>query len=256
MKAPPVPSDEPVQLAIALPAGQVALALSGHRRGDPCAADAVVLDERADGGMRDGLIEAIGQLLAGSGVERRDLEALVFEAGPGGFSRVRAACAVAQGIGYGLDIPVAAFDSQLLIALCAHGDPGGAEPARVVVVRDARMGEVFVSAFEVRESAWRELCPSVACPFAAVEGWLDALPPWTGNTFLTGDAIEKVATDARAGMRVLPDAPDPVGQALVLSAYARRHGRWSDAIDARPHYLRDKVALDIHEQAALRASRA
>ncbi|MEZ5660213.1 MAG: tRNA (adenosine(37)-N6)-threonylcarbamoyltransferase complex dimerization subunit type 1 TsaB [Burkholderiaceae bacterium] len=244
-----------LRLAIGLPDGLAAVALCGHRQDDPVAADAVVVDDRSDAGMRDGLIAAIGDLLARCGVARGDLSAVAFEAGPGGFSRIRAACAVAQGLGYGLDIPVGAFDSQLLRAMCARASSLIAGPARVLVARDARMGEAYVSAFEHRDGVWSTILEPAVCALEALPAWAAALPGTELPVLVAGDLRQRLLGAAHPDWREAPE-PDPVDLVLTLVRAAPQAARWGDAISAAPTYMREKVALDITEQAALRAARS
>jgi tRNA threonylcarbamoyladenosine biosynthesis protein TsaB len=61
-----------------------------------------------------------------------------------------------------------------------------------------------------------------------------------------------LAAASRPAGAVQPDA----GTLVTLAALGLRTGRAVDAADAAPTYLRDKVALDVGEQAALRAARA
>src|SRR5690554_6449382 len=46
------------------------------------------------------------KLLDKTGLSRRDLDAVVFGQGPGGFTGLRVACGVAQGMAYALGVPV------------------------------------------------------------------------------------------------------------------------------------------------------
>jgi tRNA threonylcarbamoyladenosine biosynthesis protein TsaB len=124
------------------------------------------------------------------------------------------------------------------------------------------MGEVCVAAFPARalsDGLWPEpaLGPLLAAPEAARAAFtaLGATAP-----VLAGDGFDAypllregaLAAASRPARAVQPDA----GTLATLAALGLRTGRAVDAADAAPTYLRDKVALDVGEQAALRAARA
>src|SRR5690606_35250698 len=84
------------------------------------------------------------QLLAEAGVARAQLDAIAVGRGPGAFTGVRLAIAIAQGIALGLDRPVVPVST--LAALAVRAPAAG--PARILAAIDARMGEVYWAAFE------------------------------------------------------------------------------------------------------------
>ncbi|MDP1092203.1 tRNA (adenosine(37)-N6)-threonylcarbamoyltransferase complex dimerization subunit type 1 TsaB, partial [Klebsiella pneumoniae] len=57
------------------------------------------------------MLPEIRALLAAAGLALADLDAIAFGQGPGAFTGLRTACAVAQGLAFGLDNPVLAIDS-------------------------------------------------------------------------------------------------------------------------------------------------
>jgi tRNA threonylcarbamoyladenosine biosynthesis protein TsaB len=96
------------------------------------------------------------ELLAGAGLEPRDLEGLVVGTGPGSFTGVRIGLAAARGLGLALDLPAAGVST--LDALAA-GAPGA------LPVIDARRREVFVLLDEPRclRPEELELAPGTRC---------------------------------------------------------------------------------------------
>src|SRR5690606_11462243 len=84
-----------------------------------------------------------GELLAQAGVAKSQLDAIAVGRGPGAFTGVRLAVALAQGIALALDRPVVGVSTLAALAALAaraHGD-------RVLAAIDARMGEVYLGAF-------------------------------------------------------------------------------------------------------------
>ena len=96
------------------------------------------------------------ELLAESGLEPADLDALVVGTGPGSFTGVRIGLAAARGLALALDLPVAGVST--LDAL-AEGAPGA------LPVIDARRREVFTLADGPRclRPEQLELEPGTAC---------------------------------------------------------------------------------------------
>jgi tRNA threonylcarbamoyladenosine biosynthesis protein TsaB len=71
------------------------------------------------------------------------IDAVAFGAGPGAFTGLRIACALAQGLAYARNLPVIGVST-----LEALAQESGA--ARVVACLDARMREVYYAALEKR----------------------------------------------------------------------------------------------------------
>jgi len=95
------------------------------------------------------LIPTIRALLAQAGITFAQLDAVVFGRGPGSFTGLRTACAVAQGLAFGArgghGVPVLPVDTLLAVAEQARAAHGC---TRVLATLDARMNEVYVAAFE------------------------------------------------------------------------------------------------------------
>lgn len=195
-------------------------------------------------------------LLAEAGVARTQLDAIAVGRGPGAFTGVRLAIALAQGVALGLDRPVVPVSTLAVLAAGA----ATAGPARILATIDARMGEVYAGAFLRVVEALAALDVERVLPPEAVElpagGDDDDDGPWqgVGTGFAAGGGLlaqrlhaRLVAVDAAA----LPRASNLAR--LAAAAFAR--GETVAAERAEPAYLRDNVALTLVEQQALRASR-
>ncbi|ROU07581.1 tRNA (adenosine(37)-N6)-threonylcarbamoyltransferase complex dimerization subunit type 1 TsaB [Lysobacter enzymogenes] len=201
------------------------------------------------------------QLLAEAGVKRRELDAVALGRGPGAFTGVRLAIALAQGVALALDVPAIPVSTLAVLALRARPLAAGAGPQRVLSAIDARMGEVYTAAFELRDGEPLALDrEAVLAPDAAqlpADGAPDDGTPdngWLGVG--TGFAAADGALRQRLGARfaaidadALPHAADLAR--LAAAAYARGESIAPERIE--PAYLRNNVALTIAEQAALRA---
>jgi tRNA threonylcarbamoyl adenosine modification protein YeaZ len=129
--------------------------------------------ETMEKGQAERLIPLLEELLAEAGIGWPDLDALAVGTGPGNFTGVRIAVAAARGLALGLGIP--AVGVTRLEAL-AHG-----LPRPVVVVEDARRGQVYVQLFTPGGAGVAHLadqvvptCPATGSGAGAGEG---ALPP-------------------------------------------------------------------------------
>ncbi|ALN65525.1 putative molecular chaperone [Lysobacter antibioticus] len=196
------------------------------------------------------------QLLAEAGVRRNELDAIAISRGPGAFTGVRLAIAIAQGIALALDRPIVPVSTLAVLALRAHSLAAAADDAlRVYAAIDARMGEVYTGAFELHGGDAHALDEEVvvAPDSAAVPG--DAAG-WLGVG--TGFAAAHGALQQRLGARFAGiDAealPHAAGLArLAAQAYARGEAVAPELVE--PAYLRNNVALTIAEQVALRSER-
>jgi tRNA threonylcarbamoyladenosine biosynthesis protein TsaB len=185
------------------------------------------------------------QLLAEAGVAKSQLDAIAIGRGPGAFTGVRLAVALGQGIALALDRPVVPVSTLAALALQAQGP-------RVLAAIDARMGEVYAAAFELRDGDVFALDAERVLPPDAV-----ALPDdgadWHGVG--TGFAAQGDALATRLASRLTSIEPGALPHAaavarLAAAAYAR--GEMVAPEFAEPAYLRDNVALTIAEQQALR----
>ena len=203
---------------------------------------APVLEHAGAGGAQASatLIPAIEDLLRQAGLALASLDAIVFGRGPGSFTGLRTAAAVAQGLGFGSRVPVLPVDTLLAVAEEAHAQAGA---DRVVALLDARMDEVYFAAYERQGAQWRTVqAPALGRPEDV------AVPPgWT----IAGNAHP--LHDTR-----LPDAPRvlalPTARALLRLAPALlAQSAIHPAAEALPLYIRDKVAQTTEERAAERA---
>lgn len=195
------------------------------------------------------LIPSILALLEQAGLSLRDLDAIVFGRGPGSFTGLRTACAVAQGLAFGSNRPVLAIDTLQAVAEAArHAQP---EATCISAVLDARMNEVYVQHFRVEGSHLQALDDCQLCAPEAVR-WPDPGP--AGRHRAAGNALAPYV----GRLRELPPGSDwiealPTAEALLRLAPQQR-AQAVPADQALPLYLRDKVALTTEERAAARAA--
>ncbi|WP_247655983.1 tRNA (adenosine(37)-N6)-threonylcarbamoyltransferase complex dimerization subunit type 1 TsaB [Hydrogenophaga aromaticivorans] len=213
------------------------------------------------------LLPVVQSLLAQAGWALRELDALVFARGPGSFTGLRTACAVAQGLAYGAQgagraggVPVLPVDTLLALAEEARHQralAGQAPPRVIAALLDARMDEMYVALYACGPLGLDPvpLQPPRLCAPADLGEWLQqglpqALTP--GDCLLAGNVFSSYGAQFSdlAGERqtALPTAAALLRLAPALLAA----GQAVAAHEALPLYVRDKVAQTTAERERLR----
>ena len=222
------------------------------------------------------LIPAIMGLLDDAHLTLKELDAIAFGRGPGAFTGLRTACAVAQGLALGAKLRLLPIDSLLMLAHASHSSTPSLREAmrqstpslreaqrrsnppfdRVLSVLDARMGQVYAAAYEHGPEGWRCLqAPSLRQPGALV------LPEeWQGQGFVLASNAHAIYQEAFAstlsqGGLAIEAWPQALAM-LDLAASAYERGESVSPAEALPLYVRDKVALTSAERLAANVSRS
>lgn len=194
-------------------------------------------------------------LLAEAGIARSQLDAIALSRGPGAFTGVRLAVALAQGIALALDRPVVAVSTLLAIAARSPTSSASGSTEHILAAIDARMGEVYVGAFARDASGLHAISgEAVMAPDAVALPEGDHRWHGVGTGFSAGEGTlrQRLAPRlASVDATVLPHAADVAR--LAVAAYARGESLAPERVE--PAYLRNNVALTLEEQKALRASR-
>ncbi len=202
--------------------------------------DVLVDDVYAGQRHSDLLLPMVDRLLNDSGTALVDLDGIAFGAGPGSFTGLRIACAVAQGLAFGADKKVLPVSTLLALAQGSGAD-------RVIAALDARMGEVYLAAYERHGGDWGTVTePSLQArdtvPDLMGAGWTAV-----GGGFAVGDgALAKACGGKlqRVDVSAYPRASDIAR--LAVSLFSRGLGVAPE--HAAPLYVRDKVALKVSER--------
>jgi tRNA threonylcarbamoyladenosine biosynthesis protein TsaB len=154
----------------------------------------------------------VHDVLARAGLDAAALDAVAVGIGPGGFTGLRAAIALAAGIAQGAGRPLAGITTgeALLAALPAALRAGRAAWAAV----DNRRGRVVLEVF----------APGADLPFPPLVVALDSLPPAGGPVLVLGDAAAAVAAVLHArgdDAHALPGLPDAADVARLATARLR-----------------------------------
>lgn len=186
------------------------------------------------------LMGMVDSLLREAAVKLAQLDGIAFGMGPGSFTGVRIACGATQGLALGANLTVAGVCTLQALAE-ASGKP------RVIAALDARMGELYLAAYQKREGTWMTviepcLCRPEDAPKLPGSGWFGA-----GSGFAVhGDALARRYAGQLQG--VDGDAIPQAFAIAFLGAARFALGQGVDAAEALPLYLRDRVALKTFER--------
>lgn len=184
------------------------------------------------------VLPMIQALLAETETAVSQLDAIVFDRGPGSFTGLRIGAGVTQGLALGLDRPVIPVSS---LATLAQGAWRQDHQTQVLACIDARQAEVYWAGFRLEQEIMVTITGEHVGPAAAIR--LTMAPAWygVGTGFDRYDAelsgLSEVRWLGKQGKR-FPLAQDMIPLALV----AWEQQEWVQPADAIPIYLRDNVA--------------
>src|SRR5439155_11389631 len=168
-----------------------------------------------------GLIETA---LCAAGLEREQVECLAVGLGPGSYTGIRAAIALAQGWQLARETPTIGVSSVECLAATAHREKIW---GRVSIVIDAQRNELYFAAYEIETSGWRETerlrLASMDEARARVEGGETVVGPEVAKWFASG----------------LPLFPD----AAILGQLAARRNDFLSGEKLEPIYLRETAFI-------------
>ncbi len=188
-------------------------------------------------GHADMILPMIQEVLVESGLTMNQLDAIGFGRGPGGFTGVRIAVGVVQGLAFACDIPVVGVSN---LAAVGQQAPSGNE---ILVCMDARMNEVYWGSFRFAEDGL--VVPTsieqVSAPEKVIELFrndqrISAAALGTG--FLAYPALHEYFHKSVIDNAALPRAID----IAKLAIRDFNLGLAVTAAEAQPVYIRDQVA--------------
>lgn len=204
-------------------------------------------------GHADLILPMIDELLGEAGCRLADLDGLAFGRGPGGFTGLRIAAGVVQGLAYGAGLKVAPVSSLAAVAYLAtppatsvpswpSGPPGPSFPSpSILVCNDARMNEVYWGCYRFDPAA--ACVPSVLAPEAVSPQ--DRVEVVAGAVLFAGNGIPRYpALQARleaAGLRYVPDIYPRADAVARIGEQVLLQGLGVAPSDAVPVYVRDNV---------------
>jgi tRNA threonylcarbamoyladenosine biosynthesis protein TsaB len=193
-------------------------------------------------GAAEVVLPMVEELLAEAGLQLRDLDAIAFGRGPGGFTGVRLAVSITQGLAFGAGLGVVGVsDLRALAQRALAGDP---DSVRVLACTDARMREVYCGAFErggnglAVEAAQEQVTapPRVSLPPA----WSGYQALGVGSGFAAYPELALALGGRLQGVRA--DLWPRAREIAQLAAPEVLRNRLLAAEEAQPVYLRNEVA--------------
>jgi len=190
------------------------------------------------------LLPMVDALLSEAALSLRQLDAIAFGRGPGAFTGLRLAAAVAQGLGFAAGLPLIPVSDLRALAAQALEDPLMAAATRVLVCQDARMGQVYWGCFERRDGRLQPIDAERVDDPVAVRlpaGWGEAAPVLcaVGSGFAAYPALmERLGAELGA----LLGERYPRAREVAVLAVQDGMGAALAPEAALPVYLRDRVA--------------
>ena len=185
--------------------------------------DGVVLAERSTamrGEREERLMPAVADVLTEAGVAPNALDRVVCGAGPGSFTSLRIAGAIAKGLALAAGVPLFPVSSLLLLGVGAH--PALA-PGRYVAATDAMRGDVFAAAFTVTEGAIAVQSPTTI----VAKSELEAFAREHSARLVGPDQALAIAPHARAAAALGSRIDWPA--AADLASWEPNYGRLAEA---------------------------
>jgi tRNA threonylcarbamoyladenosine biosynthesis protein TsaB len=179
-------------------------------------------------------------MLAEAGITLKQIDGIAFGAGPGSFTGLRIACGVAQGLAFAHDLPVVGVITLEAIAQQI-------DAPRVLAALDARMGEIYIAAYEKTETGWLPthvplLCQPNAAPIVAGDAWIGG-----GSGF---DEYKEILESVYAGklQGIIPNCYPRAIEMVRLAVTKFINGEGGAPEHATPVYIRNRVALKESER--------
>jgi tRNA threonylcarbamoyladenosine biosynthesis protein TsaB len=196
------------------------------------------------------ILPMIDELLVEAGCRLQDLDGLAFGRGPGGFTGLRIAAGVIQGLAYGAGLRVAPVSSLAAVAFLTSSPSSPSAPSApsapssdgILICNDARMNEVYWGCYRFDPD---DPCVPIVLATEAV-GPADRVQPAPAVTRFAGNGIARYpALQARlesAGLSYRPGVYPRADAIARLGARLLQQGDGVDAAEALPVYIRDDVA--------------
>ncbi|OGT43396.1 MAG: tRNA (adenosine(37)-N6)-threonylcarbamoyltransferase complex dimerization subunit type 1 TsaB [Gammaproteobacteria bacterium RIFCSPHIGHO2_12_FULL_40_19] len=168
------------------------------------------------------LLPMIQDLLQQAKIELSDLNVIAFGCGPGSFMGVRLATGMAQGLAFGLQIPVIPISTLQVIAQAAHEKT---HAQKIVAGWDARMHEIYWGFYARDDHGLMQ--PQQTDALCTLEKIDKAAFSAVGSTFAGNVFSDDTYPDSKAML------------AIALSKY--RHNEVVSPENVHPHYVRHHV---------------
>jgi len=198
----------------------LALEFSSPQRRVAVTRDAIVLSEADEiGGRNVAAFALIEKVLAEAKIEREEIDAIVVGLGPGSYTGIRSAIAIAQGWQLASEVKTAGVSSVEAIAAQAQFEKIF---GRLNVVIDAQRNEVYLAVYEISDTKVLEIEPLKILASAEIQSR-------AAKEIFVGPEIQKWVS---AGKAIFPSA-------ATLAKLAVEKNNFIAAEKLEPIYLRE-----------------
>ncbi len=170
------------------------------------------------------------------------IDAVAVSIGPGSYTGLRIGLSEAKGLAFGLNVPLIAVDTLMLIAVQAMFAPGmdPDDVPLIVPMMDARHGEVYMAAYNMS-------LETVMAPQAArlATDSIDSLLAGGQRLVIAGSgaAVAQEVLPEKLPVTFLPDIKPVAVDMMALSEKAWREKQFADTAYCTPRYLKDYHAI-------------
>ena len=194
--------------------------------------------EKLGNAHSESLLPWIDDMVKKASLQLKDIEGIIFSAGPGSFTGLRIACGVAQGLAWGIDKKV--LPASTLAAMAFRFLD---KAPRVAVINDARMNECYAAVYASGDNGFKVIQSEHLIKPEKVGLWLKQMQAG----FVTGTAIGVYEMDIEIPSEYAhPSARDMIEWYRATQSVSEK--LWTDPDKAAPLYIRDHVALTINER--------
>ena len=171
------------------------------------------------------ILPMLDALLQEAGCKLSAMQAIAVGNGPGSFTGLRIGVSVAQGLAFGISVPIIPVSSLQILAQTAYRQQG---IRKVIVTLDARMHEIYVGRYECVDDVMQPTVPDALLLPAALQQ----------DTPMVGPGLPALGY---APDTLLPDAID----LLTLAEKLYQNRQWIDPSQVQINYLRNEV---VHQK--------
>jgi tRNA threonylcarbamoyladenosine biosynthesis protein TsaB len=199
----------------------LALEFSSEQRSVAVSRGGLVIGEAIEtDGRSTAAFAMIESVLAQAKIEREEVEVIAVGLGPGSYTGVRAAIALAQGWQLARGIKTTGASSVAALAACAQAEKIF---GRVSIIVNAQREEFYSATYDISEASWKVLEPLKILPLPEVQ-----------SRAVKGEIL----IGPEAG-KFFPGCPTIFPQAWAVAKQAAESGKFFAGEKLEPIYLRE-----------------
>lgn len=185
------------------------------------------------------LLPMIDEVLKEAACSLNQLDGLAFGRGPGSFTGVRIGIGVAQGLAFSADLKVVGVSTLQTMAQQAYQEH---QQKKVIAAIDARMSEVYLAAFEVKDQLMLPVTDETVIAPAKAKDYLSNQRTYNFGVGSGWQAYPEILDDLIENAdNVVVNFPDARFM-LPIAELEFKQGRSVSAEQAQPVYVRDTVS--------------